>query len=117
MKLIGILLAVFISFIIAAAIGIGGATFVVKMQDRRLINEARKFLEGKKENNINIEGKIYDVRVFKIPSEKEGVVNVIDVKGGISVKDERQGKEIEHQDQKNPGKTQKKRINNSIFGR
>ncbi len=78
----------FFSLIIGAFIGIKLFKFYSVKLDKKIIENAKDVLSGKRENKIKIDGQDYDANKFRVRDEDDKEI-IIDLQGGGTVQDGR----------------------------
>ena len=66
----------------------------IHRKEKKLLDNLYEVMEGKRENKIEIDGKVYDASKF-ILRDEEGNETMVDLKGGIIKNVEKENKEIE----------------------
>lgn len=89
-----IAIIIFFSLIFGFLIGFILAKFFISRVNKKIIEDAKQVLAGKKENFLEIDGKKYDATKFKIRKE-DGTEVIIDLKGGGIEKNVKRKKDVE----------------------
>lgn len=116
-----------LSLIVGGFIGAKVYKYYSKKLDKKLLENAKEVLSGKRENKIKIDGQEYDVNKFRVRDEDDKEI-VIDLKGGGTVQhgrrkedsprvEEIQKQEVEAPREVSSGSGEKKRTTRARLSR